>query len=109
MVPPMAPAPHTRNRMGAMMARKDVVYYLDGSAHSAIVRVVTSRTLVSDRLGRGADVDCFAGFVILAVMLREIVLGIEVRAADDAVVLVGVCHWTSKVWTGQSGIHRAEP
>jgi hypothetical protein len=65
------------------------------STHGVVValwRTVPATMLVSHRLGRGVDVDRLFGLVARHVVGVQIFLGIEMRAADDAVVLVCVCH-----------------
>jgi len=52
--------------------------------------------LVAHWLGGRTRVDRLTRFVILAIVSREIVLRIEMGAANDAVVLVGVCHLASR-------------
>ena len=58
---------------------------------------MSARPLIPHGLSRRVNVDGLAGRVCLAIMLGQVVLRIEVGAANDAVVLVGMCHRASKV------------
>jgi len=54
-----------------------------------------ARALVAHGLRRGTRIDRKLGFVLLLIVPLEILLVVEVRAADDAVVFVRVSHMSS--------------
>jgi hypothetical protein len=57
-----------------------------------LVPFLVAGSLVPHRLGRGAWVHSEVRLVLLLIVALEILFAVEVRAADDAVVLVRVCH-----------------
>jgi hypothetical protein len=65
------------------------------SAHRLAVSVTVAAFLIAHRLRWRARVDRLARRMGFPVVPREIVLRIEMGAADDAIVLVGVCHGAS--------------
>ena len=60
-----------------------------------MLSIALSRTLVAYRLGRRADVDRFAWRMFFSIVAREVVLRIEMGAANDAVVLMRMFHFES--------------
>ena len=63
-----------------------------------LVPFLVAGALVPHWLGGCAWVDCEPRLVLLLIVVLEVLLVVEVRAADDAVVLVGMCHVDSSRW-----------
>jgi len=73
-----------------------------------VLSIALSRTLVAYRLGRRADVDRFAWRMFFSIVAREVVLRIEMGAANDAVVLMRMFHFGISWLPPRTGITRAD-
>src|SRR6185437_1252620 len=77
------------------------------SALRVVSRIGHAPVLRPHRLGARARVGAQRRRVLLAVVPGKIVLRVEVRAADDAIVFVGVLHWVASWVAAPFGMGRA--